>query len=293
MKVTLQSEVGRLRRILLRHARDAFVSQQRVDEQWERLDYLGAPAYDEAIRESDAFASVLGSLGVRVEWMPREDSAVELSLDSLYVRDAAFMCDQGAVLARMGKATRREEPARIGAALERLGIPVLGRIEAPGTLEGGDTTWLDAGTLAVAVGPRTNAAGIEQLRALVSGVEVIEVQLPEWRAPGDVFHLMSGLSLLAEDLALVHRPLLPAAFVALLVEHGFELVDVAERELESQGPNVLAVAPRVALALVGNPVTKARMEAAGVEVRTYDGAEISVKGCGGATCLTRPLEREV
>ncbi len=255
-EVTLQSDVGRLRRVLLAHARDEFEGQRRIEEQWERLDYLGAPDYDAAIRESDAFARLLASLGVRAEWMP---ATADAGLDSLYVRDAALVCDRGAVLARMGKATRKDEPARIGRALERLGIPVLGRIEAPGTLEGGDTTWLDTHTLAVARGPRTNAAGIEQLRALLPRIDVIEVPLPEWRAPGDVFHLMSGLSPLAPDLALVHRPLLPAAFVDGLIERGFGLVDVPESELDSQGPNVLAVAPRVAVALDGNPVTKARM----------------------------------
>jgi N-dimethylarginine dimethylaminohydrolase len=289
-EVTLQSDVGRLRRVVLAHARDAFVNQRRVDEQWERLDYLGAPEYDAAVRESDAFAALLEALGVRVEWMPAAD-VHDGGLDAIYVRDAALVCDRGAVLARMGKPSRREEPARIGRALERLGIPTLGRIEAPGTLEGGDTTWLDTRTLAVARGPRTNAAGIEQLRALLSHVDVIDVPLPDWRAPGDVFHLMSGLSPLAPDLALVHRPLLPAAFLNELLERGFTLADVPGSELASQGPNVLAVAPRVAIALQGNPVTRQRMEAAGVEVHTYAGDHISVMGCGGPTCLTRPLER--
>jgi N-dimethylarginine dimethylaminohydrolase len=293
MKVTLQSDVGRLRRVLLRHARDAFVDQRTVDTQWERLDYLAAPSFDGARRESDAFARLLESLGVRVEWIHERDAATPLTLDSIYVRDAVLVTDGGAVLARMGKPSRSEEPECIGRALERLGFPVLGRIEAPGTLEGGDTAWLDRRTLAVALGPRTNAAGIEQLRALLPQIDVTEVPLPEWRAPGDVFHLMSAFSPLAPDLALVHRPLVAAAFVDELLERGFTLVDVPESELASQGPNVLAVSPRVAVALAGNPVTKARMEAAGVNVHTYAGNEISVKGCGGPTCLTRPLERDV
>jgi N-dimethylarginine dimethylaminohydrolase len=274
--------------VLLKHARDAFVSQRCIADQWRALDYLTEPAYDAACRESDAFAALLESLGVDVEWMPAE----EVGLDSIYVRDAAIVTDRGAVLARMGKPTREAEPQRIGAALERLGIPVLGRIDPPGKLEGGDAVWLDRSTLAVGQGTRTNVAGIEQLRALLPDVNVIAVPLPDWRSPGDVFHLMSALSPLAPDLALVFRSLLPTSFIDELRARGFTLIDVPESELESQGPNVLAVAPRVAIALAGNPITRKRMEAAGVEVHTYVGAEISVKGCGGPTCLTRPLERD-
>jgi len=289
---TLQSDVGRLRRVLLEHARSAFGDQHRIAGQWGALDYLAEPEYDSACRESDAFAALLESLGVTVEWMPATNDEVGVGLDSIYVRDAAVVTDRGAVLSRMGKRARAGEPERIGAALERLGIPVLGRIEAPGTLEGGDTTWLDRSTLAVGEGTRTNAAGIEQLCALLPDVDVVRVPLPDWRSPGDVFHLMSALSPLAPDLALVFRPLLPASFVALLRARGFTLIDVPESELESQGPNVLAVAPRVAVALAGNTLTRQKMEAAGVEVHTYVGREISVKGCGGPTCLTRPLERD-
>jgi N-dimethylarginine dimethylaminohydrolase len=274
--------------VLLKHARDAFVGQPRIADQWSALDYLAEPAYDAACHESDAFASLLESLGVAVEWMPADDAG----LDSIYVRDAAIVGDRGAVLARMGKPTRRPEPERIGTALERLGISVLGRIEAPGTLEGGDTAWLDRSTLAVGQGTRTNAAGIEQLRALLPDVNVITVPLPAWRSPGGVFHLMSALSPLASDLAIVFRSLLPASFIDELLTRGFTLIEVPESELESQGPNVLAVAPRVAVALAGNPLTRKRMEAAGVAVHTYVGEEISVKGCGGPTCLTRPLERD-
>jgi N-dimethylarginine dimethylaminohydrolase len=288
----MQSDVLRLRRVLLRHARDAFVGQRRIADQWAALDYLSEPVYEAACRESDAFAALLESLGVTVAWMPGDGGEVGAGLDSIYVRDAAVVTDRGAVLARMGKPTRRAEPERIGAALERLGIPVLGRIEPPGTLEGGDTTWLDRSTLAVGEGARSNAFGIEQLRALLPDVDVITVPLPDWRSPGDVFHIMSALSPLAPDLALVFRSLLPASFIDELQTRGFTLIDVPDGELESQGPNVLAVAPCVAVALAGNPITKKRMEAAGVEVHTYAGAEISVKGCGGPTCLTRPLERD-
>ena len=284
----MQSDVAPLRRVVLKHARDAFVGPGRIAEQWAALDYSAPPDFDAACRESDALAALLGSLGVQVEWMPAEDAG----LDSIYVRDAAVVSDAGVVLARMGKPARGAEPVHLGRALARRGIPILGAIAPSGTLEGGDVVWLGPRTLAVGEGKRTNADGIAQLAALLPGVDVLPVPLPDWTAPGDVFHLMSALSPLDVDLALVYPPLLPASFVAELRARGYDLVEVPSAELDTQGPNVLAVAPRVALVLEGSPETRRRMEAAGVEVHTYRGEEISRKGFGGPTCLTRPLERE-
>lgn len=286
--MTLQSEVAPLRRVLLKHAQDAFVSPGRIAEQWAGLDYLGAPDYDVACREYDAFAELLEELGAALEWMPPEDAG----LDSIYVRDASVVSDAGVLLCRMGKASRSEEPPFQGRYLEAAGGRSSAAVGAPGTLEGGDVAWLDARTVAVGRGYRTNDNGIAQLEvALPGNVEVVRVPLPHWRGPGDVFHLMSMLSPLAEDLLLVYSPLLPVPFRELLVERGFDLVDVPGEEFDSMGCNVLAVAPRVAVAVDGNPETRRRMEAAGVAVHVYVGDEISGRGCGGPTCLTRPLER--
>ena len=152
-------------------------------------------------------------------------------------------------------------------------------------------TWLDRRTLAVGRGYRTSAGAIERVASLLPDVDVLEVPLPHWRGPSDVFHLMSMLSPLAEDLLLVYSPLLPVPFREELLARGFELVEVPDEEFDSQGCNVLAVAPRVAVALEGNPESRRRMEAAGVEVHVFTGREISLPGCGGPTCLTRPLER--
>lgn len=286
--MTFQSDSARLQRVLLKHARHALVSPERVAEQWQPLNYLAEPDFEEASREFEAFAGLLGDLGVTVELM----AAGDVGMDSIYVRDASVMTDRGAILCSMGKDARRPEPEAQRAAFEALGIPVLGAIEGSGRLEGGDTAWLAPDTLAVGRGYRTNDEGIRQLSDLVGpGVEVVVVPLPHWRGPSDVFHLMSMLSPLADDLALVYSPLLPVVFRELLIGRGIELVEVPDEEFESMGCNVLAVAPRVAVALEGNPETRRRMEAAGVEVRLYGGHEISAKGCGGPTCLTRPLER--
>ena len=171
------------------------------------------------------------------------------------------------------------------------GVPLLGRLEAPATAEGGDTVWLDERTLLVGRGYRTNGAGVEALASALPGVDVIAFDLPHLHGPGEVLHLMSLVSPLADDVAVVYLPLLPVRLVELLVERGVRLVEVPEEEFWTMGPNVLALAPRVALALDGNPVTRGRMEAAGVDVRIYAGDELSRLGDGGPTCLTRPLLR--
>jgi len=202
--------------------------------------------------------------------------------------------DGGAVLCSMGKKARREEPAALREALAGLGVPLLGSIEGDGRLEGGDVVWLDARTLAVGRGYRTNGDGIRQLTALLGDAvdEVLTVPLPHWNGPEDVFHLMSVISPLDVDLALVYSPLLAVPFREELLARGVELVEVPDAEFDSLGCNVLAVAPRVAVAVEGNPETRRRMEGAGVRVHTFRGEEISAKGCGGPTCLTRPLERD-
>jgi N-dimethylarginine dimethylaminohydrolase len=195
----------------------------------------------------------------------------------------------------MGKPQREGEPAAQEETLRGAGVPVLGRIEAPGRLEGGDVLWLDRRTLVVGQGYRTNAAGIRQLQALLGDAvtELIVVPLPHWRGPTDVMHLMSLISPVDEDLAVVYSPLLPVPFREWLVARGTELVEVPDEEFDSMGTNVLALAPRKCLMLLGNPRTRAALERAGADVLEYDGQEISVKGAGGPTCLTRPLRREI
>ncbi|MCH7639395.1 MAG: hypothetical protein IH855_08035 [Bacteroidetes bacterium] len=290
MATTMQSEVGVLRRALLKHPRAAWTSGEEIDGQWETLDYLSRPDLPRAILEFDAFVGLLKSHQVEVELLPADSNT---GLDSIYARDASIVCDRGVILCRMGKAARETEPDAQEAAFGSLGLPILGAIGGDGTLEGGDVTWLDAETLAVGRGYRTNDEGIGQLRSILGGdVEVIEVALPHWRGPGDVFHLMSILSPVDDNLALVYSPLMAVSFRELLLKRGIELVEVPDEEYDSMAGNVLTIAPRVCVQLSGNPVTRERLERAGVEVLTLEGAEISRKGCGGPTCLTRALERD-
>jgi len=169
---------------------------------------------------------------------------------------------------------------------------VIGAIEPPGLLEGGDVAWMDERTLAVGHGYRTNDEGIRQLRAILGdAIDVLVVPLPHWRGPGDVFHLMSIYSPVDSDLAVVSSPLMPVPFREALLDRGIALVEVPGDEFDTMGANVLAIAPRVCIMLRGNPKTRERLERAGAEVFEYEGQEISLKGGGGPTCLTRPLER--
>jgi len=201
------------------------------------------------------------------------------------------MTPAGAVPLRPGKEGRRGEPEASLVDLERVGVPVLEGIREPGTAEGGDLFFLDGRTLAVGRGYRTNDAGIEQLRALLADVELLAFDLPHQNGPAECLHLLSLISPLDTDLAVGYAPLMPVRLMEALADRGIELVEVPDEEFESMGPNVLALGGRRALALEGNPETKRRMEAAGVEVRTYHGEEISRNGDGGPTCLTLPLVR--
>ncbi len=285
-----QSDTGQLRRVILKHPRDAWASQEALAEQWRSLNYLAQPDLPAALEDYDRFAGALESAGVDLLFLPADP---DTGADSLYPRDTAVICERGAILCSMGKDARRGEPAAVGRFFESIGIEVIAEVGGGGLLEGGDVVWLGPRLLAAGQGYRTNAEGIRQLReALGDAVdEVITVPLPHWHGPGDVFHLMSMISPLDSDLAIVYSPLLPVPFRQRLLELGIGLVEVAETEFATQGCNVLALAPRVALLTDRNPLTRQRLEAAGVDVVVYPGAEISIKGGGGPTCLTRTLER--
>lgn len=285
----MSTEVHALLRVVVKHVRDAFVGPDEIAREWRDLNFLSAPDFARATKEYERFLAVIRESGAEVLELPRGS---RVGLDAIYARDASIVTPRGMLLGRMGKPQRAGEPACQGDAFRAWGIPIVGTIEAPGTLEGGDVVWLNTSTVAVGRGYRTNDAGIAQFAAAIGpGVEVIVVPLPHWRGPDDVFHLMSIISPVDEDLAVVYAPLLPVPFRARLVDLGHRFVEVPDEEFASMGANVLAVAPGRVVMLHGNPRTRARLEAAGVSVAVYEGAEISVKGGGGPTCLTRPITR--
>jgi dimethylargininase len=277
-----QTFVEPLRRVLVRSPRPADFAA------WRAFGWLGEPDGALAAKQHDELCEVLRSSGATVEFA---EVAVDGDPDAIYVFDPSIVSDAGAVVLRPGKEGRRPESAATTAEMRRLGVPVAFEMVAPATAEGGDTMWLDERTLVVGRSFRTNDAGVEALRASLPGVDVVAFDLPNQHGRDACLHLMTLLSPLDRDLVVAHVPLLPVRLVELLESRGIEIVPVPDEEFETMGPNVLALAPRAALALDGNPETRARMERAGVEVFVYEGSEISLKGEGGPTCLTRPLLR--
>ncbi len=291
MKYGSQSEVGAIQCLLLKPPREAFVSAENVRAQWQQLHYLGCPDYEKAIDEYDYFVGLLKQHIPDICFLPQDD---QTGLDSIYVHDPVLITKRGAILGNMGKKEREHEPAAIGNFLMDLDVPLFGRITGTGRLEGGDVVWIDERTLAVGGGYRTNDEGIRQLRQLTAGIvdELVVVPLPHWQGPAGVLHLMSLISPIDHNLAVVYSKLLSVPFREWLLARDIKLLEVPDSEYETMACNVLAVAPRKCLMLSGNRRTNALLEAEGVEVWEYKGEEISVKGAGGPTCLTRPLLRE-
>ena len=242
---------------------------------------------DLARREHDAFSGLLAALGVRVHVLETELASPDL----VYTYDPLLVSDRGAIPLRPGKPNRRPEPAALEAWTLAAGIPTAGRVEAPGTIEGGDTFWLRPDLFCIGRTLRTNSEGIRQLAAIVGGdVRVFDV--PYWRGPAELIHLLSVISPIADDLAVVFEPLLPVGLWELLRDLGVRTIAVPEEEFATLGCNVLAVRPGVVVAAEGNPATAAAMAAAGCEVHTYPASEIGVNGSGGPTCMTRPILRD-
>jgi arginine deiminase len=285
-----QSDVGPIKSIVLKHPKDAFVSDEAINRQWQGLNYQNRPDLARAADEYERFVTLLNRFDIDLHFLPRDES---VGLDSLYARDASIVCRKGMIICNMGKAERSAEPAAQEAVLHSMGIPIHGAITGDGRVEGGDVAWIDEKTLAIARGYRTNNEGIRQLRELLGDCidEMVVVPLPHWHGPDDVFHLMSILSPIDHNLALVYSPLMPVPFRETLLSRGIELVEVPDTEFETMGCNVLAVAPRKCIMLTGNPQTRLRLERAAVEVHTFKGQEICIKGAGGPTCLTRPIVR--
>ena len=256
-------------------------------EHWRAYGWRAAPDHPAAALEHEVFCALLEDAGAEVV-VSRHDPG---NPDAIYVYDPVLVGREGAVLLRPGKEVRRTEPAAMVGALEAAGVPLAAEIAAPALVEGGDTVWLDEATLLVGIGYRTNEPALAALEDAFPGVDVVSFDLPHWNGRGKVMHLMSFVSPLDRDLALVYPRIAPVRLLELLAERGVAVVEVPDEEFETQGPNVLALGPRRALALDNNSETRRRMERAGVDVVVYRGEEISKKGDGGPTCLTRPLLR--
>jgi N-dimethylarginine dimethylaminohydrolase len=280
-----QSMTAALQTVLVRRPDEAFGAADPA--LWH---YTDQPYLPLAQQEHDAFVNTLLGHGVEVVY---HDAPLPDCADALFVHDPALMTDRGAIILRMGKPLRRGEEEAMEQTLRRLGVPIHYRLSGEAMAEGGDLLWLDERTLCAGLGFRTNAAGLAQLgEALAgSGVALVPVQLPYFDGPEACLHLMSLISLVDVDLAVVYRPLLPVPFFQLLEARGVELIDVSDEEFATMGTNALALAPRRCVILDHNIQTIRALEAAGCEVIPYRGDEMSLKAEGGPTCLTRPILR--
>lgn len=290
MRMTHHSEYGLIKTIYLKHVTDSFKNQDRISKQWQQLNFLGEPRFEKAIEEYGEFEKIIQDTRADISYFDNDQS---LTLDSIYCRDSFIATDFGMIICSMGKRDRSEETQSVALQYKIHGIRILGEIQPPGKVEGGDVCWLNETTLAVGHSYRTNLEGIHQLRSFLQphGINVIKVDLPHFRGPDDVFHLMSILSPIDKDLLVVYSPLMSVAFRNTLLDMGFDFVEVPDEEFEAMGCNVLALAPRRCVMVNGCPLTHLHLEQKGVTVITYKGEEISIKGGGGPTCLTRPMLR--
>lgn len=290
MKFGCQSEVGHIQSLLLKHPREAFISKSNIEAQWVDLNYTGCPDYDKSLKEYDNFVELLKKYVPDIYYLLQNS---QTGLDSIYVHDSVVVTDKGAILCKMGKEKRGGEPSAVEEFLQGLGIPILGSITGDGSLEGGDVVILDERTLAVGQGYRSNNEGIRQMKELTRGFieEFVVVPLPHWQGPDDVLHLMSFISPVDHDLAVVYSRIMPVPFREWLLRRRIKLLEVPDSEYETMACNILAVAPRKCIMLAGNHRTKKLLEDEGVEIWEYKGEHISKKGAGGPTCLTRPLMR--
>lgn len=260
-------------------------------ESWEVFGFLRPIDHALALREHEAFRQILRTAGVEVITGEIDDAGLQ---DAIFPYDPFLITEQGAVLLRPAKALRLGELRLAEHVLEQLAIPIVARITGPGTVEGGDCCWLDEHTLAVGRSYRTNMEGIQQLAAMLvqQEVDVVWFDLPHWHGRGEVLHLLSLISPVDARMAVVYLPLLPVRLAELLEERSYELIEVPDDEFPTQGANVLALAPRRCVLLRENVVTAQRLRAAGCDVITFAGEEISHNRTGGPTCLTRPLLRD-
>ncbi len=278
--------IAPLRTVMVRRPDEAFAVDDPV--MWH---YTHRPDLELARQEHDTLVGLLRQAGAEVIYHdePHPDRA-----DAIFVFDPAIVTDNGAIILSMGKPQRRGEEAAMARRFEALGIPLLYTLHGKARAEGGDLLWLDHDTLAVGLGFRTNTEGLRQLREALSGigVSVIPVELPYYTGPEACLHLLSLISIVNHNTAVVYPQLLSVPFWQELMRRGFGLIEVPDAEFATMGPNVLALAPGKCLMLAGNPITRRRLEDAGCEVVTYTGNELSLKAEGGPTCLTRPILRD-
>lgn len=290
MEVGSRSMVDKIQTIVIKHAREAYVSQEYLNENWQKWGFFSCPDYNKCVEEYDAFEALIKELVPDVRLLPKDE---ESGLDSIYTHDSVKFTEKGAIILSMGKNARKDEPKAMKAYLESIGVPILGEITGEGTVEGGDVLWLEDNRVAIGRGYRTNDEGIRQFKELVKDLvdEVIVVPMPHGNNEEECLHLMSVISPIDKDLAVVYSRYMPVFFRQMLIKKGIKLIEVIDDEYMPLGGNVLTIEPRKVVLLKGNPDIKKKLLNEGVEVHEYEGQHISLPGNGGATCMTAPLLR--
>ena len=283
--------VDPLRRLIMKSPLYAWKDTYNVKKYWKDLYFSAEPNFDKAVLQYNNLISIIKSFGIDILMLPNNDNT---SLDSIYTHDAGIATSSGIIICNMGKKSRKSEPKALKDFLSDNNISVIGEIKYPGIIEGGDIIWINNRTMAVGEGYRTNKEGIRQLKEILGDEidDLIRVPLPHWLGPESCLHLMSNVSPIDHNLYLIYPKLLPVKFIKYLKSLNIKLINVPDKEYESMACNVLSLAPKKCIMMSGNPITKKLLESNNVEVFTYDGSEISLKGAGGPTCLTRPIYRQ-
>ncbi|MEA4987956.1 MAG: arginine deiminase family protein [Anaerovorax sp.] len=290
MKYGCQSMVGKIESILLKHPKQAFISQDNLDKTWEEFKYFGCPDYQKVLEEYEVFEKIVKENVENVYYLPQDDRT---GLDSIYTHDPLKVTKKGAIYFPMGKVLRSKEYMATREFLESIGIPTLGVIEAPGKMEGGDVLWIDEKTVAIGRGYRTNDEGIRQFKELTKDIidEYIIVPMPHGDGEDCCLHLMSIISFVDTDKAVVYSKYMPVFFREWLLARGIQLIECNDKEYDYLGSNLLALEPGRCILIKGCPEIQKKLEDAGVIIATYEGKEMSYRGTGGPTCLTCPLTR--
>lgn len=286
----LSSMHKKLNTVIVKHPKDAFINQEHLSKEWKKFNYLSEPDFVKAQHEYEQFLSIIKQHVDNIEFLPSSES---VGLDSLYAHDPVKFTKKGAIILKSGKKLRQSEAESYKKFLQEKEIPILGELSGDAVSDGGDLVWLDDRTLLVGRGYRTNDEAIRQIKEMTKDLveELIVVQLPHDQGEEECLHLMSFISIVDDKLAVVYSRLMPIILRQLLIERGFELIEVPDDEYLRLGCNVLALAPRICVIASGSPYTKQKLIEAGATVYEYEGNEISYLGTGGPTCLTCPVIR--
>ncbi|NHC40399.1 amidinotransferase [Bacillus sp. MM2020_1] len=280
----------KLNTVIVKHPKEAFISQEHLKKEWKKFNYIHEPDFSKAEHEFEQFLSIIKQHVDHIEYLPASEL---VGLDSLYAHDPVKFTKKGAIILKSGKELRQPEAEVYKQFLKEKDIPILGELTGEALADGGDLVWLDDRTLLIGRGYRTNDEAIHQIKEITKGLvdECIVVQLPHDQGEDECLHLMSFISIVDENLAVVYSRLMPVFLRQILIKRGFELIEVPDEEYHQLGCNVLALAPRICMIVSGSPYTKQKLMDAGATVYEYEGNEISYLGTGGPTCLTCPVIR--